>query len=98
MYVPEDLTMNIRAMAILLIDNGGRRLGVDRRLFSYTSHIPDRRRGHDRRTGLDRRDHMDRRNRRGDNKKKWERDDLREGKDCRSSPERRATFSTALAI
>jgi len=57
--------MNIRAMAILLIDNGGRRLGVDRRQFSYTNHIPDRRRGHDRRTCLERRDHrdhMDRRN------------------------------------
>jgi len=54
--------MNIRAMAILLIDNGGRRLGVDRRQFSYTNHIPDRRRGHDRRTALERRDYMDRRN------------------------------------
>ena len=88
--------MNIRAMAILLIDNGGRRLGVDRRLFSYTSHIPDRRRGHDRRTGLDRRDHIDRRN--GEVIIKKNGKDLREGKDLRSSPERRANFSTALAI
>ncbi|MEA1949636.1 MAG: hypothetical protein U9N83_20355 [Thermodesulfobacteriota bacterium] len=83
-------------MAILLIDNGGRRLGVDRRQFSYTNHIPDRRRGHDRRTGLDRRDHIDRRNGEVIIKKNGE--DLKEAKDHRSSPERRANFPTALAI
>ena len=96
MYVPKDLTMNITAMAVLLTDNGGRRLGVDRRQFSYTNHIPDRRRGNDRRTGLDRRDHINRRN--GEVIIKKNGKDLRQGKDRRSSPERRANFSTALAI
>ena len=73
--------MNVTAMAIALIDNGGRRLGDDRRQFSYTNHIPDRRLGEDRRTGLDRRSRLD----------------LREEKDRRSSLERRATFATALS-
>jgi len=36
-------------------DNGGRRLGIDRRQFSYTMHIPERRSGKERRSGLDRR-------------------------------------------
>ncbi len=88
--------MNITAMAVLLTDNGGRRLGVDRRQFSYTNHIPDRRRGHDRRIGLDRRDHINRRN--GEVIIKKNGKDLRQGKDRRSSPELRANFSTALAI
>ena len=73
--------MNVTAMAIALIDNGGRRLGDDRRQFSYTNHIPDRRLGEDRRTGLDRRSRLD----------------LREEKDRRSSLERRATFATVLS-
>ena len=38
-----------------LSDNGGRRLGVDRRQFSYDFHIPERRTGKKRRSGLDRR-------------------------------------------
>jgi len=95
-YVLEDLTMNITAMAIALIDNGGRRLGIDRRQFSYTNHIPDRRLGEDRRTDLDRRDNIDRRS--GKVVIIKNRKDLREGKDRRSSLERRATFATALAI
>jgi hypothetical protein len=36
-------------------DNGGRRSGIERRQFSYSSHIPERRRDEDRRTGPDRR-------------------------------------------
>ena len=36
-------------------DNGGRRLGSDRRQFSYTMHIPERRSGKERRSGFDRR-------------------------------------------
>jgi len=36
-------------------DNGGRRWGVERRRFDYTSCIPERRSGHDRRSGQDRR-------------------------------------------
>ena len=42
-------------------DNGGRRLGGDRRRFSYSVHIPERRPGSDRRSGLDRRVGLDRR-------------------------------------
>ncbi|MBU4426181.1 MAG: hypothetical protein L6406_16065 [Desulfobacterales bacterium] len=42
-------------------DNGGRRLGGDRRRFSYSVHIPERRPGSDRRSGLDRREGLDRR-------------------------------------
>ena len=36
-------------------DNGGRRTGGDRRNYSYTLHIPERRKGKDRRTSDDRR-------------------------------------------
>lgn len=36
-------------------DNGGRRSGIDRRRYSYTSHIPERRSDEDRRNGEDRR-------------------------------------------
>ena len=36
-------------------DNGGKRLGLDQRQFSYDKHIPERRSGNDRRSGLDRR-------------------------------------------
>lgn len=36
-------------------DNGGRRSGIDRRIFSYAQYIPERRSGHDRRSGADRR-------------------------------------------
>ena len=39
----------------MLPDNGGRRLGADRRQFSYNHHIPERRSGKDRRSGFDRR-------------------------------------------
>ena len=43
-------------MIQILPDNGGRRSGTDRREFSYTSHIPERRSGKERRSGLDRRE------------------------------------------
>ena len=36
-------------------DNGGRRSGGDRRKYSYTLYIPERRSGKDRRDGNDRR-------------------------------------------
>ena len=36
-------------------DNGGRRLSIDRRQYSYLAHLPERRSGKDRRTGFDRR-------------------------------------------
>lgn len=40
---------------MILNDNGGRRLGNDRRLYSYNGHIPERRSGKERRSGVDRR-------------------------------------------
>ncbi len=40
---------------INIADNGGRRKNNDRRQFSYTCHIPERRSGGDRRAGEDRR-------------------------------------------
>jgi hypothetical protein len=36
-----------------LADQGGRRSGVERRQFSYNSHLPERRSGQDRRRGKD---------------------------------------------
>lgn len=42
-------------------DNGGRRSRIDRRQFSYSSHIPERRTIEERRSGLDRRSGADRR-------------------------------------
>jgi hypothetical protein len=41
--------------ASFIRDNGGVRLGLDRRQFSYDRHIPERRSANDRRNGLDRR-------------------------------------------
>lgn len=48
----------VRAM---LQNNGGRRSGFDRREFTYTQHIPERRRGADRRGDPDRRNGFDQR-------------------------------------
>ncbi len=39
----------------VLTDNGGRRSGIDRRQFTYSSYIPERRQGGDRRKEGDRR-------------------------------------------
>jgi hypothetical protein len=41
--------------ALELLDNGGRRSGIDRRCYSYSGHIPERRNGFDRRESEDRR-------------------------------------------
>ena len=41
-----------------LSDRGGRRLGIDRRRFTYTLHIPERRVGGERRRIKDRRDEL----------------------------------------
>jgi len=35
---------------LISLDNGGRRSGGDRRNYSYTLHIPERRNGNDRRS------------------------------------------------
>jgi hypothetical protein len=42
-------------MRYKLSDNGVRRLGKERRQFSYDQHIPERRSGKERRSGLSRR-------------------------------------------
>ena len=42
-------------------DNGGTRLGTDRRKFKYTAYIPEKRSGRDRRKGFDRRSSITRR-------------------------------------
>lgn len=39
----------------VLFDNGGRRMGGDRRLYDYNGYLPERRSGEDRRSGKDRR-------------------------------------------
>ena len=38
-----------------ILDNGGRRSGIERRMFSYTNYFSERRSGKDRRNGVDRR-------------------------------------------
>ena len=38
-----------------MTDNGGTRLGRERRIFEYSAYIPERRSGIDRRKGFDRR-------------------------------------------
>ena len=40
---------------LILIDKGGRRFGGDRRNYSYTLHVPERRSVHERRGIWDRR-------------------------------------------
>jgi hypothetical protein len=53
--------MRIAGMITVLKDNGGRRLDIDRRQFSYTNYIPDRRLCENRRVCIDRRNDMDQR-------------------------------------
>ena len=68
-----------------LRDNGGRRSGIERRRFSYSDHIPDRRSANDRRVRSDRRSGEDRRT--GSDRRSGE--DRRTGSDRRSGEERR---------
>lgn len=44
-----------------MTDNGGTRIGFDRRKFEYTAYIPEKRSGKDRRKGFDRRSRITRR-------------------------------------
>ena len=93
--------MNISTIALALIDNGGRRSDVDRRQFSYTDHIPDRRFRQDRRSSIDRRNGGERRsviNRRNNMVAELRFEDMRKGIDRRFCAERRAAFVAALAI
>ena len=50
-----DIIMNEQKQNLTSTDNGGRRSGGDRRTYSYTMHVPERRSGGDRRKGKDRR-------------------------------------------
>jgi hypothetical protein len=90
-------------VALELIDNGGRRIGVKRREFSYTNHLPngrtkkERRNGVDRRSGFERRKDKDRRSGKSIFKKiQRSENDLREGIERRSGLDRRITFTKAL--
>jgi len=51
-----DLSERLLGVNVNCPDNGGRRKDSDRRQFTYTFHIPERRSGVDRRTGKDRRE------------------------------------------
>jgi hypothetical protein len=46
-------------MINVVIDNGGRRSGIERRNFSYAIHVPELRSGTDRRIGIDRRNEVE---------------------------------------
>ena len=95
--------MSITNITSELIDNGGRRIGLKRREFSSTNHLPngrsdkDRRSGVDRRSGLQRRKDRDRRNGMIIVKKiQRPENDLREGIDRRTGLDRRRFFTGAL--
>ena len=51
----KELEVSVKLKKLTLIDNGGKRWGGDRRNYSYSLHIPERRNGHERRSGYDRR-------------------------------------------
>ena len=91
--------MHVRSSnPLLLRDKGGRRLGVERRQFSYDQCIPERRSGQERRSGKDRRSGLDRRN--GVERIKIIGDRItgerRNGRDRRTGKERRSAFSKVL--
>lgn len=65
--VGENLPLQPKSGGAAIVDMGGRRSGIDRRTFSYTLHIPERRSGADRRCGQDRR-----RNKRRNNHSEFE--------------------------
>jgi hypothetical protein len=44
-----------------MTDNGGTRLGTDRRNYHYSAYVPEKRSGRDRRKGFDRRSRITRR-------------------------------------
>ena len=48
-------SMQSKMESVILTDKGGRRMGIERRSFSYTCYIPERRSGMERRNGEDRR-------------------------------------------
>ncbi len=97
--------MRIAEIKMVLRDNGGRRLEIESREFSYTNHVPNRRTKEDRRSGVDRRGGLERRQ--GIDRRSGEiifkkilrlENDLRERIDRRSGVERRVAFAKALTI
>lgn len=95
--------MSITNIVSELIDNGGRRIGLKRREFSYTNHLPNGRSEKDRRSGVDRRSSLERRKNKDRRSgkiivKKIQRpeNDLREEIDRRSGLDRRRSFTRAL--
>ena len=54
-----DKKAKLKISPFFLTDNGGRRSGIERRRFSYSLHIPERRSGTDRRKIEDRRREAD---------------------------------------
>ena len=83
--------MSIANAMALIIDNGGRRLGFDRRQFDYTDYTPPRRGDIDRRNSLDRRNGLDRRK---NVSAEIERSiDMRNLKERRRLADRRASFA-----
>ena len=90
--------MSIASAVMAIIDNGGRRSGIDRRQFSYTEHIPARRSTNERRSSLDRRCKIDRRNildrRTIEGRMKTIKTDGRKNKDRRYFVERRTSLAT----
>ena len=90
---------------MVLKDNGGRRLGIESREFSYTNHVPNKRTQEDRRSGIDRRCGLERRQ--GTDRRSGEvilkkilrpKNELRKGIGRRSGIERRLAFAKALTI
>ena len=87
-----------------MVDNGGRRLGIDRRQYSYTGHIPARRSDEGRRSGFDRRSGSNRRNGTDRRIVEYAADiyakikDRRNENGRRSGIERRAAFAAELAL
>ena len=94
-----ELLMEGVSLFIALADNGGRRLIVDRRQFSYTDHIPDRRFSNERRINKDRRNKVEQRSgkdRRNGKPVEIRFSDTRTNKDRRCGSERRAASLAAF--
>lgn len=60
-YLKNPIKMSNSGIKLKIWDNGGRRSGIDRRYYSYSGHIPERRLGSERRMREDRRSGKDRR-------------------------------------
>ena len=86
--------MNHSKAVYILSDNGGRRLVIDRRRFSYDVHIPERRCGEERRSGVNRRSGIERRS----GKERAVAIEMKSGKDRRSGIDRRNGIELKVAF